>query len=171
MIGRTVAALAGFGFVIAIALAIVVVHPRSGPSAAAPADGTTVTATTSADTSVDTTVSSSWNVKVTREEAIAHVRGLSDYVDPASTESAKLMSLGDLKHSAESVPQPAGETPSSAQIWAVEVIGKFTAPFGGDTTSWGIWMINADDGSTVGVLSGPGPSPAYWDNLPDHATS
>jgi hypothetical protein len=117
-----------------------------------------------------TTTIGPWNTTFSKSDAIAMVRRISlgDPGDVANTDVAKLMTYGDFQHaSAPDVVTPA--TPDSLRVWAVEEVGRLTVSMGGPE-SWGIWLIDSHNGSTIGLTAGPsGTSPSYWNDLPDHS--
>jgi hypothetical protein len=80
------------------------------------------------------------------------------------------MTFGDYRLASEPNAKIAG-TPDSTLVWAVLIVGTFTPMNAPGPLPWGIWVMDAHDGSAIGSVAGPGTVPAYWDSLPDHSSS
>jgi hypothetical protein len=101
---------------------------------------------------------------------VAKVRSETGEVDPSSQVSAKLMTYGDLRRAASPGEQTPA-TPDTLQIWAVEILGKFTPSMAPRSYPSGVLIVDARSGSTIGVIAGPQARPPYWNGLPDHSAS
>jgi hypothetical protein len=59
-------------------------------------------------------------------------------------------------------------TDLSQVIWVVAISGEVVPQFGrGSVFTWGIYLVNADNGDILGMLAGAGPWPSYFDSLPN----
>jgi hypothetical protein len=108
-----------------------------------------------------------------RESAIRTAKGTLG-VMPTDSVTAKLMSWSELDSVADFwAPFPA--LTSSTQVWAVEVGPIFSildspsSKLRPKPAPWGIFVVDARDGSAYGPITGPGASAPYWDGLPDRS--
>jgi hypothetical protein len=101
-----------------------------------------------------------------RSAVIARIRALSGEVSRVDRIEAKLMRRSDF----ETRVQPSGSAQfdGSRWIWAVAVAGEIRPQFGhGTTFSWGIFLVDAQNGDILGLVAGAGTWPTYFDALPD----
>lgn len=168
---RTVAAACALGAVVVIAFAIVVLRPGSSARRSNVAAATNDAGARTTTVAGSTTTLASWNVPVSRSDAIASGHRATSGGDASNTVTAKLMTYGDWQRLGRPSVQTPG-TPDSLRVWVVEVIGNFPVAMGPlPSYQWGIWLFNAHTGDVVGGTAGPGASPLYWDRLPDHSSS
>jgi hypothetical protein len=100
-----------------------------------------------------------------RSAVIARIRALSVEVSRVDRIEAKLMRRSDFER-----VQPSGsaQLDGSRWIWAVAVTGEIRPQFGhGTTFSWGVFLVDAQNGDMLGLVAGAGTWPSYFDALPD----
>jgi hypothetical protein len=101
-----------------------------------------------------------------RSAVIARIRALSAEVSRVDRIEAKLMRRSDFERVQQSTASQLFD--GSRWVWAVAVAGEIRPQFGhGTTFSWGVFLVDAENGDMLGLVAGAGTWPAYFDALPD----
>lgn len=123
------------------------------------------------NTADSSTTGSSLPSKITGDQAIAKVEGLTAEVSGISRIEAKLVTVGDVLAAGASDTSLSG-VDDSEPVWAVAVAGKFKPSFAlvDEILPWAVIVFDANTGNAQGSMAGmKGAWPPYFDSLPGTA--
>jgi hypothetical protein len=103
-------------------------------------------------------------------DVLVRIARLTASVAPGDRLEAKLMTWGEL-HRAMQPSSSGGGLDDKTVIWAVEALGTVKPEFADRSYAWGVFRVDAHTDRVYGLAAGPGTSPSYWADLPDHATA